>query len=346
MISKFFIERPVLANVLAVLMIVIGGVALFSLPVAQYPNVVPPTISVTTSYPGASARNVVDTVALPIEQQVNGVDGMIYMQSFSASDGSYSLTVTFKIGMDINFAQVLVQNRVSSALASLPQPVQKQGVTVQQKSTAVLMFATLTSPDSRYDSLYLANYATINLKDRISRLPGVGNVNIFGAGQYSMRVWLDPNKLQARSLTTQDVVNALQGQNQQVAAGQLGMPPAPQTQPFQYTLDIAGRLDEVGQFEDIVVKTEKDGQMTHLRDVARIELGAQTYSQVFTLNGKPAAGMGIFQTLEANALTVAGEVKALMAKRFEDLSAGARPTPSRSIPRPSSAPRSTRCTRR
>jgi hydrophobic/amphiphilic exporter-1 (mainly G- bacteria), HAE1 family len=313
MISKFFIERPVLANVLAVLMIVIGAVALISLPVAQYPNVVPPTISVTTSYPGASARNVVDTVALPIEQQVNGVDGMIYMQSFSASDGSYSLIVTFKIGMDINFAQVLVQNRVSSALASLPQSVQKQGVTVQQKSTAVLMFAALTSPDARYDSLYLANYATINLKDRLARLPGVGNVNIFGAGQYSMRVWLDPNKLQARSLTTTDVVNALQGQNQQVSAGQLGMPPAPATQPFQYTLDIAGRLDQVGQFEDIVVKTASDGQMTHLRDVARIELGAQTYGQVFTLNGKPAAGIGIFQTLEANALTVAGEVRALMA---------------------------------
>jgi hydrophobic/amphiphilic exporter-1 (mainly G- bacteria), HAE1 family len=313
MISKFFIERPVLANVLAVLMIVIGAVALVSLPVAQYPNVVPPTISVTTSYPGASARNVVDTVALPIEQQVNGVDGMIYMQSFSASDGSYTLIVTFKIGMDINFAQVLVQNRVSSALASLPQSVQKQGVTVQQKSTAVLMFASLTSPDARYDSLYLANYATINLKDRLSRLPGVGYVNIFGAGQYSMRVWLDPNKLQARSLTTTDVVNALQGQNQQVSAGQLGMPPAPSTQPFQYTLDIAGRLDQVGQFEDIVVKTASDGQMTHLRDVARIELGAQTYGQVFTLNGKPAAGIGIFQTLEANALTVAGEVKALMA---------------------------------
>src|SRR6266540_3327161 len=314
MISKFFLERPVLANVLAVLMIVIGGVALFSLPVAQYPNVVPPTISVTTRYPGASARNVVDTVALPIEQQVNGVDGMIYMQSFSASDGSYSLTVTFKIGMDINFSQILVQNRGSSALDALPQAVQAQGVTVQQKSTAVLMFATLTSPDSRYDSLYLANYATINLKDQLSRLPGVGNVNVFGAGQYSMRVWLDPNKLQARSLTTQDVVNALKGQNQQVAAGQLGMPPSPETQPFQYTLDIAGRLDEVAQFEDIVVKTAQDGQMTHLRDVARIELGAQTYSQVFTLNGKPAAGMGIYQTLEANALTVAGEVKAQMAK--------------------------------
>ncbi len=314
MISKFFIERPVLANVLAVLMIVIGAVALFSLPVAQYPNVVPPTISVTTRYPGASARTVVDTVALPIEQQVNGVDGMIYMQSYGASDGSYSLTVTFRIGMDINFAQVLVQNRVSSALASLPQAVQAQGVTVQQKSTAVLMFVTLTSPDARYDSLFLANYATINLKDQLARLPGVGNVLVFGAGQYSMRVWLDPNRLQARSLTTQDVVDALKGQNQQVAAGQLGMPPSPDTQPFQFTLDVAGRLDEVAQFEDIVVKTASDGQMTRLRDVARVELGAQTYSQAFTLNGKPAAGIGIYQTLQANALTVAGEVKAQMAK--------------------------------
>ena len=186
------------------------------LPVAQYPNVVPPTISVTTRYPGASARAVVDTVALPIEQQVNGVDGMIYMQSYSASDGSYSLTVTFKIGMDINFAQVLVQNRVSSALAQLPQAVQAQGVTVQQKSTAILQFVTLTSPDGRYDSLFLANYATINLQPELARLPGVGQVNIFGAGQYSMRVWLDPNKLYARSLTTQDVVDALKGQNQQV----------------------------------------------------------------------------------------------------------------------------------
>jgi HAE1 family hydrophobic/amphiphilic exporter-1 len=314
MISKFFIERPVLANVLAILMVVIGAVCLLRLPVAQYPNVVPPTISVTTRYPGAGARAVVDTVALPIEQQVNGVDGMIYMQSYSASDGSYSLTVTFKIGMDINFAQVLVQNRVSSALAQLPQAVQAQGVTVQQKSTAILQFVTLTSPDGRYDSLFLANYATINLQPELARLPGVGQVNIFGAGQYSMRVWLDPNKLYARSLTTQDVVDALKGQNQQVTAGQLGMPPAPSTQPFQYTLDIATRLDDVSQFENIVVKTESNGQMTYLRDVARVELGAQLYSQVFTLNGKPAAGIGIYQTLEANALDVAGAVGTKMTQ--------------------------------
>src|SRR2546429_859756 len=314
MISKFFIERPVLANVLAILMVVIGAVALMRLAVAQYPNVVPPTISVTTRYPGASARAVVDTVALPIEQQVNGVDGMIYMQSWSAADGTYTLIVTFKIGMDINFAQVLVQNRVSSALAQLPQAVQAQGVTVQQKSTAILQFVTLTSPDDRYDSLFLANYATISLQPELARRPGVGQVNIFGAGQYAMRIWLDPDKLYARSLTTEDVVNAVKGQNEQVTAGQLGMPPAPNTQAFQYTLDIASRFDNVSQFENIVVKTEANGQMVHVRDVGRVELGAQTYSQVFTLNGKPAAGIGIFQTLEANALDVAGKVESKMAQ--------------------------------
>jgi hydrophobic/amphiphilic exporter-1 (mainly G- bacteria), HAE1 family len=328
MISKFFIERPVLANVLAILMVVIGAVALFRLAVAQYPNVVPPTISVTTRYPGASARAVVDTVALPIEQQVNGVDGMIYMQSYSAADGSYTLIVTFKIGMDINFAQVLVQNRVSSALAQLPQAVQAQGVTVQQKSTAILQFVTLTSPDDSYDSLFLANYATISLQPELARLPGVGQVNIFGAGQYSMRIWLDPNKLYAFSLTTDDVVNALKGQNQQVTAGQLGMPPAPSTQAFQYTLDIASRFDDVSQFENIVVKTAQNGQMVHVRDIGRVELGAQTYSQVFTLNGKPAAGIGIYQTLEANALDVAGEV----AKKMSQLAKSFPPGLSYSIP--------------
>src|SRR6202161_3425381 len=222
MISKFFIERPVLANVLAILMIVIGAVALFTLPVSQYPDVGTPTVQVTTRYPGASARTVIDAVALPIEQQVNGVEGMIYMQSYAGADGTYNLTVTFKIGTDLNFAQVLVQNRVSAALSQLPQSVQSQGVTVQKKSTSILLFVTLTSPKATYDSLFLSNYATINLRDELSRLPGVGNVTVFGAGQYSMRIWLDPDKLKARSLNAQDVVVALQQQSQDVAAGQVG----------------------------------------------------------------------------------------------------------------------------
>jgi HAE1 family hydrophobic/amphiphilic exporter-1 len=314
MISKFFIERPVLANVLAILMVLIGAVALYDLPVAQYPDVVPPTVQVTTRYPGASARTLLDTVALPIEQQVNGVENMIYMQSMSASDGSYSLTVTFKIGTDLDAAQILVQNRVATALSSLPQAVQAQGVTVQKRSTAILLFVTLTSPDDRYDSLYLANYATISLRDELSRLPGVGNVNVFGAGQYSMRIWLDPEKMKARSLNAEDVVASLQQQSQEVTAGQVGIPPTPPGVNFQYTIEIQGRLSEVGEFENVIVKTGNNGEITRLRDVGRIELGAQTYSQVFTLDGKPAAGIGIFQSPGANALDVEHQVKAKMTE--------------------------------
>ncbi len=309
MISKFFIERPVLANVIAILMILIGGVALYALPVSQYPNVVPPTVQVTTIYPGASARVLMDTVALPIEQQVNGVENMIYMESTSASDGSYTLTVTFNIGTDLDTAQVLVQNRVASALAQLPDAVQKQGVTVKKKETAILLIATLTSPDDRYDRLYLANYATINIRDELSRLPGVGDVNIFGAGEYSMRVWLDPDKLKARSLNAQDVVQALQQQSQQVTAGQVGTPPTPPGVNFQYTIDLQGRLSDVEQYENVIVKTGSDGELTRLRDIGHVELGAQSYSQIFTLDGHPSAGIGIFQTPGANALNVETKVK-------------------------------------
>jgi hydrophobic/amphiphilic exporter-1 (mainly G- bacteria), HAE1 family len=312
MISKFFIERPVLANVLAILMILIGAIALYALPISQYPNVVPPTVQVTTAYPGASARTLMDTVALPIEQQVNGVENMIYMQSTSASDGSYTLTVTFKIGTDLDTAQVLVQNRVASALASLPEAVQAQGVTVQKKATAILLFVTLTSPDNRYDDLYLANYATISVRDELSRLPGVGNVNIFGAGQYSMRVWLDPDKLKARSLDAQDIVQTLQQQSQQVTAGQVGVPPTPPGVNFQYTIEVHGRFTEVEEFANIIVKTGNAGEITRLRDVGRVELGAQTYSEIFTLDGQPSAGIGIFQTPGANALDVERAVKAKM----------------------------------
>ncbi|SHL13708.1 efflux RND transporter permease subunit [Bradyrhizobium lablabi] len=315
MISKFFIERPVLSNVIAILMVLIGGVCLFRLAVAQYPDIVPPTVQVTTRYPGASAKTVIDTVALPIEQQVNGVEDMLYMQSYSGADGTYSLTVTFKIGTDLNFAQVLVQNRVSSALSQLPQSVQNQGVTVQKKSTAILLFVTLSSPNSTYDSLFLSNYATINIKDELARLPGVGNVTVFGAGQYSMRVWLDPNKLQVRGLMPQDVIQSIQQQSQQVTAGQIGAPPTPAGQAFQYTLNVNGRLDDKSQFEDVIVKTGNNGDVTRVRDVGWVELGAQTYSQVFSLNNKPSTGIGVFQSPGANAL----EVEAAVQKKMVDL---------------------------
>jgi hydrophobic/amphiphilic exporter-1 (mainly G- bacteria), HAE1 family len=316
MISKFFIERPVLANVLAIVFVLIGAVALYALPVAQYPNVVPPTISVTTRYPGASADTLMKTVGLPIEQQVNGVEHMLYMQSTSASDGTYSLIVTFDIGTDLNFAQVLVQNRVASAMASLPSAVQSQGVIVQQKSTAILQIVSLTSSDGRYDSLYLSNYASINLVNELERLPGVGNVNVFGVGAYAMRVWLDPQKLYTFGLTPADVIRVIQQQSQQVTSGQVGAPPAPSGQNFQYTVNVEGRLSDPTEFSNIVVKadTSNGGKVVRVRDVARVELGAQTYSQTFKFNGKSAAGIAIYQSPDANALQVANEVRAKMAE--------------------------------
>lgn len=321
MISRFFIERPVLANVLAFVFVLIGLVALIQLPTAQYPNVVPPTVQVTTTYPGASARTLIDTVALPIELQVNGVQNMIYMQSTSASDGTYTLTVTFAIGTDPDMAQILVQNRVAIALASLPPPVQIQGVTTQKRSTSILEFVSLVSPDSRFDSLFLSNYAVINVRNELARLNGVGNVTIFGAGQYAMRVWMNPDLLQTRSLTPQDVITAIQQQSQEVTGGQVGAPPAPKGQDFQYTLNLRGRLDEAAEFENIIVKVNpaNGGQITRIRDIGRVELGAQTYSESFNLDGQPAAGIGIFLLPDANAIAVADEVKAKMdelAKSF------------------------------
>jgi HAE1 family hydrophobic/amphiphilic exporter-1 len=311
-ISAFFIARPVLANVLAIATVLVGLVALVGLPVAQYPDIVPPTVQVTSRYPGASARDTMRSVALPIEQQVNGVAGMLYMQSSSASDGSYVLTVTFAIGTDLDAAQILVQNRVQAALAALPQAVQSQGVTVQKKSTAILQIVTLTSPDGSHDGLFLSNYASIALRDPLSRLPGVGNVNVFGAAQYAMRVWLDPQLLRARGLDAQDVVSSLQQQSMDVTAGQLGAPPAAADTVVQYTVNVAGRLSDAAQFGDVVVKTA-GGITTRLRDVGRVELGAQTYGQMFSLDGRPAAGLAIFQSPGANALAVAASVKRAMA---------------------------------
>ena len=321
MMSKFFIEHPVLANVLAIVLVLIGAISVFKLPIAQYPNIVPPTVQVTTRYAGASAQTVVDTIALPIELQVNGVPGMLYMQSTSAYDGTYNLTVTFEIGSDPNFDQVLVQNRVNNALAQLPQAAQAQGVAIRAKSPSILLFVTLDSPDGQYDALYLWNYATINLVNELARLPGVGNVTVMGAGEYSMRIWLDPQKLYSFSLTPEDVIRAVRQQSQEVAAGQVGMPPAPTDQQFQYTIDILSRFNDPGQFADIVIKdqTAQGGHLVRVKDVGRIEIGAQTYSQDFKLDGKPAAGIAIYQTPDANSLKVAAVVKAKMeelSRRF------------------------------
>jgi HAE1 family hydrophobic/amphiphilic exporter-1 len=321
MISKFFIEHPVLANVLAIVLVLIGAISLFRLPIAQYPNIVPPTVQVTTRYPGASAQTVADTVALPIELQVNGVAGMLYMQSNSTYDGAYTLTVTFEIGSDPNMDQVLVQNRVNNALAQLPQAVQSQGVAIRAKSPSILEFVTLDSSDDKFDALYMWNYATINLVNELARLPGVGNVLVMGAGEYSMRIWMDPQKLYSLGLVPEDVIESVRQQSQEVAAGQVGMPPAPAGQSFQYTIDVVSRLSDPGQFAEIVVKdqTAQGGRLVRLKDVARIEMGAQTYSQDFKLDGKAAAGIAIYQSPDANSLKVASVVAAKMqelSRRF------------------------------
>ncbi len=319
MISSFFIDRPVLANVLAIVFVLLGAVALFDLPVAQYPNVVPPTVQVTTRYPGASAETVMNTVALPIEQQVNGVQHMLYMQSTSANDGTYTLTVTFDIGTDLNFAQVLVQNRVASATASLPQSVQAQGVVVQQKSTAILQIVTLTAPDGRFDSLYLSNYATINLVNELSRLPGVGNVNVFGVGQYSMRVWLDPEKLQARGLGRRGCHSGYQAAEpagnrgpggRSAGPGRAGVPV------YRECRGTACRRDRFRQHHSQGPERHQRGHREHYPGERRRQGGTRC-PNLFAIvppEWPTAAGMAIFQFPDANALAVATSVRAKMAE--------------------------------
>ena len=314
MFSRFFIDRPIFANVIAIVTMLLGALALIALPIEQYPNVTPPTIQVSATYPGANASVVADTVATPIEQQVNGVENMMYMTSSSSSDGSYALTVTFEIGTNLDDAQVLVQNRVAQAEAQLPEEVQRQGVTVRKQSPNIILVISLVSTDGQYDSLFLSNYATLRLREELSRVKGVGEVTVFGTAQYSMRVWLDPDKLQARRLTTQDVTAAIREQNVQVAAGQVGQPPAPQEQNFQYTVTVPGRLSDVEQFENIIVKTGDSGQLTYLKDVARVELGAQSYDQFNLKSGQPNANIGIYQSPGANALEVAEQVKQVMER--------------------------------
>ncbi len=309
MLSKFFIERPVLANVIALMMLLIGGVCIFGLPISQYPNIVPPTIQVVTRYPGASATSVQQLVASNIETQVNGVDGMLYMESTSANDGTYSLTVTFKVGTDPDLAQVNVQNRVAIAIPSLPQAVQKQGVTTKTQSTAILQFVTLTSSNPDHDGLFLSNLANLKLQQRLARIPGVAAANVFGVGNYSMRVWLDPAQLKMRNLSPSDVINTINKQNVLLTGGQIGSPPTPLGQDFQFTLNVTSAMTTPEQFGSIVVKTGGKSDITFLRDIARIEMGSQNYSQFFKINQRPAGGIAIYQMPGANALAVAEAVR-------------------------------------
>src|SRR5579871_4660035 len=328
--SKFFIERPILANVIAIVTILLGAVCLYTLPISQYPQIVPPTILVSTNYPGANAQVVATTVGIPIEQGVNGVEGSIYMQSTSGSDGSYALTVTFAVGTDLNAAIALVQNAVNGALSQLPQAVQTQGVSVQKVSTNILLIASLYSDDNRFDETFLSNYALINLQNPLARLPGVGQVQVLGAGPYSMRIWLDPLKLKAYGLTVLDVQSAVQNQNIQVAAGQLGGPPVPSNQTFQFTVKTLGRLSDVRQFENIIIKTQppqsseaqiaqtdqgsQAAAVVRIKDVARVELSQEVYSTFSGLSGKRAAQMNVYTLPGANALKVAQEVRDLMGQ--------------------------------
>jgi len=313
-ISNFFINRPVAANVIAFMTVILGIVGLLNLPVDRYPNIIPPTIQVTATYPGANAQVMTDTVASPLEQQINGVENMMYMASTSSSNGSYSLTVTFEVGTNLDDAQVLIQNRVALAEPFLPAEVRQQGISVKKQSTNILLVISLTSPDKTFDSLYLSNYANLRLKDELSRVPGVGDVTVSGTGAYSMRIWADPTKMDSRGLTFQDLLVQLRQQNVQVAAGQIAQPPMDDPQAFQYTMTALGRLSEPKQFEEIVVKVGSDGSPTYLRDVARVELGAQTYDTFVQKGGISSANLLIFQLPGANALEVAERVKAAVKK--------------------------------
>ncbi|HUN81357.1 MAG TPA: multidrug efflux RND transporter permease subunit [Phycisphaerae bacterium] len=321
MISRFFIDRPIFAAVLSIVITLSGIVAVVTLPIAQYPEITPPTVQVSCIYPGASAKVVAETVAAPIEQQVNGVDNMLYMSSTSTNDGSYNLTVTFKLGTNIDMDQVLVQNRVSMAMATLPDEVKKNGVTTKKKSPSVLLVVNLFSPDRRYDQLYVSNYATIQVRDELARLEGVGDVTYFGQQDYSMRLWLDPEKLAARDLSAGDVINAIRAQNIQVAAGQIGQPPVPTGIDFQYTMSTLGRLIEPEQFGDIILKVTGKAKV-FLRDVARIELGAKSQDQSCTLDGGPSVGLPIYQLPGSNALATADRVRHKMEELKQRFPAG------------------------
>ena len=317
--SRFFIDRPIFAAVLSVLIFMTGLIAIPLLPISEYPDVVPPSVQVRAEYPGANPKAIADSVATPLEEAINGVENMMYMKSVAGSDGVLVTTVTFRPGTDPDQAQVQVQNRVAQAEARLPEDVRRLGITTQKMSPTLTLVVHLFSPNNTYDSLYLRNYATLKVKDELARLPGVGQIQIFGAGEYAMRVWLDPNKVAARGLTASDVVKAMQEQNVQVSAGQLGAEPLKKQSDFLLSINMQGRLENEQQFGDIILKTSEDGSLVRLRDVARIEMGSGSYALRSQLNNKDAVGIGIFQAPGANAIDLSNAVRAKMdelATRF------------------------------
>jgi len=330
MISKFFIERPIFANVIAIIIIVLGIVSMMNLPVAQYPAIVPPTIQVSTRYPGASAEIIAKTVGVPIEQAVNGIEGSMYQNSTSGSDGSYNLTITFKVGSDLNTALALVQNKVNSSLAQLPDVVQKQGVNTLKLSTNILQVVSLYSDDDRYDETYLSNYAIINLQYPLGRIPGIGQIKILGAGSYSMRVWLNPERMKYYGMTTTDVVDAIKENNVEVVAGTLGGAPVPKDHPTQFTINALGRLSEVTEFENIIIKTNRDkdknnestSTVIRVKDLARVELSQQSYSNFAKVNGRNSTQMIVYSLPGANAIEVGDQIRKEMEMLSQDFPDG------------------------
>ncbi|WP_165671488.1 efflux RND transporter permease subunit [Metapseudomonas otitidis] len=312
--SQFFIKRPIFAAVLSLLILIGGAISLFQLPISEYPEVVPPTVVVRANFPGANPKVIGETVASPLEQAIVGVEGMLYMSSQSTNDGKLTLTVTFALGTDLDNAQVQVQNRVTRTMPTLPTEVQRLGVTVDKASPDLTMVVHLTSPDQRYDMLYLSNYAALNVKDELARLDGVGDVQLFGMGNYSLRVWLDPNKVASRNLTATDVVNAIREQNRQVAAGALGAPPSDAGNSFQLSINTQGRLVTEEEFENIIIRAGDDGEITRLRNIARVELGSNQYALRSLLNNQPAVAIPVFQRPGSNAIAISDAVRARMAE--------------------------------
>lgn len=320
MFSQFFIKRPIFAAVISLLFLITGAIAVWQLPITEYPEVVPPTVVVTANYPGANPKVIAETVASPLEQEINGVEDMLYMSSQATSDGRMTLTVTFAIGSDVDLAQTQVQARVDRAMPRLPEEVQRLGVVTEKSSPDLTMVVHLSSPDDRYDMLYLSNYALLNVKDELARINGVGNVELFGAGDYSMRIWLDPNKVAALGLSPSQITAAIREQNQQAAAGSLGAQPSGEAE-FQLLINVKGRLSTEEEFGNIIIKVGDNGEVSYLKDVARIELGASTYALRSLLNNKDAVAIPIFQASGSNAIQISDDVRAKMAelsKSFPD----------------------------